>query len=296
MKIPVLSLFLFIISFGFSQDYLPMLEEDQIWSVEINYEPFGDDFPSYTQVEQVYVEDDIEINGQIYKRVYSNPNTSSCLLREENGIIYKITDQNTMDEVIMYDFTLETGDIFVFSYENNVYCSYSGDNNGLEEMEVVNTSIQFIADENRKVIEFENDGYGLSEVWIEGIGSNRGFDPFNITIDITGLNKLICFTKDNTTYFFNDATDCGFLHLPEVFKNKIVLYPNPVTSKSKLQLPEVAKINSIKIYNPAGKIIKEENINTTSFTINASQFKSGLYFYQVFSDGLLLKTDKFIVK
>ncbi len=279
-----------------AQQYIPMLDEGQIWSVEINHEPFGDDFPSYTEIEQVYVEDDIEINGQIYKRVYSNPNTSSCLLREENGIIYKITDQNTMDEVIMYDFTLETGDVFVFSFENNVYCSYPGVNNGIQEMEVINTSIQFIADENRKVIEFENDGYGLPEVWIEGIGSNRGFDPFNITIDITGLNKLICFTKDETTYFFNNATECGFLQLPEIFKKKIVLYPNPVKQTSQISLPPNNKGYTIKIFDLNGKVLNESYNQKDTFTIKATDFDTGLYFYQVFEDTRRLKAERFLVR
>ncbi len=109
---------------------------------------------------------------------------------------------------------------------------------------------------------------------------------------------LVCFTTNGKTYFFNDATSCDntTLGLGEVNKNKGILYPNPVNDKSILQFPSQGYVDSIKIFDIQGRLVKEEPITTDYFIIDAIQYRSGLYFYQVFRTNRHIKSDKFIVK
>ncbi len=76
-----------------------MLEEDNIWSVDVYFDPFVKPPVEYTITHQMNVSGAITMNGKIYKRVYNNDGETSCLVREENGIVYQI-DENNSTEII----------------------------------------------------------------------------------------------------------------------------------------------------------------------------------------------------
>ncbi|RLD27054.1 MAG: hypothetical protein DRI70_04915, partial [Bacteroidetes bacterium] len=297
MKKIIFLFLVFLFSYSYSQSFLPMLEEDNIWSVDVYFDPFVKPPVEYTITHQMNVSGAITMNGKIYKRVYNNDGETSCLVREENGIVYQI-DENNSTEIIKYDFTLEVGNVFDFS--NFFYCSYAGSNNGIiGELEVINVDTQFIAGEDRKVIEFEQGGAFVSEIWMEGIGSIRGFDPFGQMWDISNDGTLlVCFTKNGTVYFFNGATSCDntTLSLDDLDRDQIILYPNPVSSTSILQFPSEGIVDLLKIYNVTGKLVKEEKVDKDYVLIDSMQYRSGLYFYQVFSGKKLIKTRKFVIK
>ena len=302
MKKLLLIISLLFSAISFSQ-YIPMLEEGNTWSVDVHYEPFDPPEPPYNWVitEQISLGDIEEVNGMDYYRVYSGEQTT-CLLREENGIVYKYDEYEEIDK-ILFDFTLEEGDTFNLidsAYNSNGFCSTIGTDIWEPELHVDTVEDIEIAGELRKVITFLENGGGdfIQFQWIEGIGNISGFDLLWGWLDIGGDGKLVCFTTYDTTYFFNGATSCDntTLSIGENFKEKIVLYPNPISEKSILQLPIGAEIDYLKIYNITGKLIKENVIVTENYILNNMNFASGLYFYKVFSKGKLLKTEKFIVK
>jgi len=297
MKTALTALFVFIFSYSYAQSFLPMLEEDHIWSVDVYFDPFVDPPVEYTITHQVSVSGAIPMNGKIYKRVYNNDGGTSCLVREENGVIYQIDEINST-EFIKYDFTLQVGDVFDFTAF--FYCTYIGQNNGIVgELEVINVNTQFIAGEDRKVIEFEQGGAFVSEIWMEGIGSIRGFDPIGQMWDISNDGTLlVCFTINGTVYFFNGATSCDntTLSIDDLDRDQIILYPNPVTNISILQFPSEGIVDTLKIYSISGKLVNEEKVTKDYILIDAMQYPSGLYFYQVFSEKKLLKIEKFIIR
>ena len=307
MKSIVSFLALFLSVFTFSQEYIPMLQEGNAWSVDLHYN-FFDPPPNvpccYTVSVQVSLGETIIINGLEYTQIYSN-NNSSCLLREENGKVYKYDEAQQLDKVV-FDFSLEAGDVFPLSgsvYEQfpyNISCASENFFSIVYENELHVSSIEYLqmAGETRKVINFE-EGSWLPYSWIEGIGNVTGFDLMAEAIDITDYSILSCFTNNGITYFMFGATSCDntTLYVPESLQNQIILYPNPVTKISILQFPETLEISSLKIFNEAGKLLKEETISKkNSYTLEAMQYSSGLYFYKVFSKGRLLKSDAFIVK
>lgn len=289
--------------FSHAQDYLPMLNAENVWSTDIYNEPFDPDCTicgccAFTVTQQVTVSGSVVVNGQTYKRVLNNQGETSCLVREDNGFIYKYSDISE-EEVLYYDFTLELGDIFNLPQTDNQYCGWEGFNNSVYEMEVINVSTQSIAGEDRKVIEFDfSNELGINETWIEGIGSVLGFDPIGETIDFTFGTALACFTNNGDTTFFNGATSCDntTLNVDDFPIAAIVLYPNPVITTSVLQFSAEGIADMVQIYNVSGSIVKELRVTSGYVLINAMDYRAGLYFYQVSSEGRLLKTEKFIVR
>jgi len=304
MKKLFFAIILFVTTFSFSQDYLPMLEEGNVWNVDTFYCPFAPpDYPTWTVTKKVTINGTFEVNGITYKQIYNNENPS-CLLREEDGIVYKyFPDEN--EERVLFDMNFEVGDTYDIGFSNSgfnpPYCSGQSENLGIFIIEVFEIETIFIAGANRKVIKFLDTFWpqgGEVMRWIEGIGTHAGLEhgwPFQ---DITCWTKLSCFSTNGETYFMYGATSCDntTLSIGDLYKDKIILYPNPITDKSILQLPPEAEIDQLKIYNISGKLIKEETITTNNYIVNNMNFASGLYFYQVSSKGKHIKTEKFIVK
>lgn len=292
MKKMLLSLFLLFTCFSYSQNFIPMLEDGNAWSVDVlNY-------PDQSWTLERFSVGPIEtVNGKEYKRIMLN-DYAACLLREEEGIVYKY-DENTKDDKILFDFTLEEGNVFPLvnsAYDLSApFCSNFGSSIFEDFLTVQSVEYITIAGTLRKVITFNENNPLVQFKWIEGIGNNSGFDHLWEWIDITDGSKLSCFRTNGINYLFNDATICNILELEGFKENDIILFPNPITNISQLQLPIEAEIDLLKIFNITGKLIKEEKVISDHVLIDAMQYASGLYFYQVFSVSKLIKTDKFIV-
>jgi len=278
-----------------AQQYLPMLQEDRQWSVDMLFsDPFGGTPPSIL-TEQITLTEGVEVNGQTYFRVNNNSGATDCLVREENGIVYRLGPNN--QEYVMYDFTLEINDTFELpDILMDSYCSIYGWYIFEQTLVVVDTYTQNIAGANRKIIEFEELENGV-EYWIEGIGSIRGFDPIGETVDIN-TTKLVCFTENGQTTFFNDAISCDntTLTLQDLDIEKFVLHPNPVSQTSQIKLPTSSSGYTLRIYDISGKLLKESYNQKNNYLIQASDYASGTYFYKVFQDNKPLVAKQFLIQ
>ncbi len=266
---------------SFSQ-FIPMLEQGNSWNV-IGLDGFGG---PPVNVTRAIVGEEI-INGITYKIV----DNIDCRYREEDGKVYAYWPDNDT-EYLMYDFSLEVGETFDFMQIQLTWCKYISDQY-INEMTVSSKSTQFIAGEDRIVLELEYFGDYI-ETWFEGIGSTTGFFPNGNGLD--SASRLTCFMYQGNTYFFNNYEECIILGLEDFDKDKIVLYPNPVTNTSKLQLPIEAGIDRFKIFDLSGNLLRDEHISKKYLAIDTMDFAAGLYFYQVFNDRGLIKTAQFIVK
>ena len=165
-------------------------------------------------------------------------------------------------------------------------------------MLVVDVSTQMIAGEMRKVIDFEdNVGTGeYIESWIEGIGSSSGVYSGG-TNSIDSYTELACFTVDGMTYFFNGNTICfeviGIDDHPLV---DAILYPNPVTDISVLRFSSEGLVDTVKIFDVSGRLVKVEKVTKDYIRIDAMHYRSGLYFFQLIYKNRVLKAAKFIIK
>ncbi|MDC8003947.1 T9SS type A sorting domain-containing protein [Aureisphaera galaxeae] len=287
-----------------SQDYIPMLDEENTWSVDIYYsifEPLPPNPCCFTITDQLTVGGTVTHNGMDYTQLYID-GAVRCDLREENGIVYKYDENEEADKVLI-DMNLEVGEVFNLlgsAYDVSFpICHTAGNGMTYTSMTVETVEYLDIAGETRKVITFSNYSQpSFTQIkWIEGIGNIHGFDGFWELLDITAGQALVCFTNSSGTYYFNEATSCDntTLGIDDFSEEAIVLYPNPVTSKSILQFPEGA-VDRIQIYNVSGKLVTEIRPSSNHFVLDMMQYSAGLYFYQVFSEKKLLKTAQFIIR
>lgn len=299
----IFSFFIFLVTISvFSQEYIPMLQEGNEWSVDIYYCPYSPpNFPTWTVTQQVNLGETVEINGLDYHQVYIDENIS-CLLREENKIVYKyIPDDN--EEKILFDFNLQVGDEFslIGSAWNDDYCSGIGHNYVIFYLEVLEITYEVIATKERKVIKFLDSFWpqgGEVWYWIEGIGTPAGLGHSWAMQDITCGSALACFKNNGQTYFLNGATSCDntTLSVLENIKEQTILFPNPVSNTSILKLPESNLIDSVKIVDFNGRLVKEFTTQNNNIAIYAMDYASGLYFYQIYAEGNLIESKEFVVK
>jgi hypothetical protein len=290
----------FLLPYLSQSQFIPLLDMNNSWSVDVYYEPFDPPDPPYfwVETEQISIGGIEVINSMDYYRIMMG-DQGTCLLREENGIVYKYDVNDDIDR-ILFDFNLEVGDTFNLlesAYEDDMYCISIGSSLLESELNVQSVEELFIAGEMRKVITFEQVTNYSQIQWIEGIGNISGFDLIWELLDVTGGSLLVCFAINGNTYYFNGADSCDntTLNIHETNKDSLVLYPNPVTNRSILHISEHLGIDHIKIYDITGKCILEDLINNHYYMIDAFQYPSGLYFYRVFQKGKLLRSDKFIV-
>lgn len=277
---------------NFSQDYLPILEEDNVWHAWF-YDSFGGG--DLDILSDVYtVAGSTEINGKIYKSVFNHGSDSGCLVREENGVMYKYVPFID-DDVVWMDLNLEVNDVFV--KDENEFCV------GLppivfNELTVVNVSTQFIHGVDRKVLDLvwdTSDPSAYSEQWIEGIGTTAGFDPIGVIYD--SEIELACFTKDGLTTYFNDLETCiPIASVDDFFVDQIAVSPNPVSEISVLNIPSEVFADHVTIYSLEGRLLKVVQVTSEAIYVHRSDFTSGLFFFQVFGEAGRLKTGTFIIR
>lgn len=300
MKTFITSITLLFASLAFSQDYIPMLQEGNSWNVDIYYEPFKGD-PSLVTREMTLGEV-VTINGIEYRQTLVSGN-ESCLLREDNGLVYKYSE-SIEEEYLLFDFTLEEGDVFnvsesAYGFPFFLSCVAPDLQSWVYEDALHVTSVDYvdIAGQNRKVITFEESSGVGYYYWIEGIGNWTGFDLMAETVDVSGSTIIVCFTTNGETYFMFGATSCdNTLNTQDQTLSKVAIVPNPIVDKGIMQIPEESGIDHLMIFDAAGRKLVDSSIETSSYTIDSEQYATGLYFYQVFSDGRPLKTSSFIVR
>jgi hypothetical protein len=267
---------------------IPMLQQGNAWSVDVYYEllPPCDPTPcSFTVTPQISLGNIELIDGVPYRRILSD-GSPTCLLREDNGVVYKY-DESSQIAKVLFDFNLELGDIFEIqgsAYDvccsectPQIYGSPGGD------LTVIGVDFLELAGKMRKVITFDQDGYFGNFQWIEGIGNITGFDFMWEAIDITDGSLLVCFETEGISYFFNDATSCDntTFSIDDFEQDQIVLYPNPSSSRVFIESKRDL-ITKTELHNLQGKEIRSFFESTDS--IDITDLPSGIYFLRIFTE------------
>lgn len=219
----------------------------------------------------IYV--DSEVNGNYLDGAYRN---------DDNQVFYcKWNGSSYDDEVLLYDYDLEVGDFF-----------HDDDDHPMQVTEV--TTITDLNGVSRKKITFSFIGLtDVSEFWIEGVGSNRGFmhvGQWEADHDSEGeMYHLLCYHEDNNVIFVNpEYNDCDMPYAVEDNSKdtNVSIYPNPAKDVIKILNDNSLNITSIEILDLTGRTVLSTD---KSSGINISELPEGQYFVKIYGTTTIVR-------
>jgi hypothetical protein len=262
---------MFIVCYLFSQNYIPLVQENNQWNVMYVIE--GGPYTDSTFWTNTYkFEGDTIINNLTYKKVYVseedipvNWTYEGCIREDENQQVFLWKYGN---ELLRYDFDVEVGDTIEIYPSNN-------------PIQVRVESIDFLnySGTMRKTIllDYMEYYYPIYEIWIEGIGSNRGILESGTANYIGGWRWLLCFYQNEELVYMNPNYNSCFLftEIEEVNKSGVEIYPNPADNRITIKNPANAQIESFSIIDLTGNKIKE--FNGDNSVLDLSGISNGTY-------------------
>jgi len=273
-----------------SQDYNKLIEPNKTWNV-INY--VCGYAPCSWWTNALTFGKDTLINGKTYSEVLENwwilgdLGPSGYFIREDT-IARKtfMLDYTCMDEILLYDFTLEEGDSLLF-------CDNS-------DFLLIVDSVRYnlINNETRKCIYF-NNRFGFDEYWIEGIGSNCGlvYSRFYFYLVDAGYQLACVFFQDSLIFQNPDVTSCNESNVS--IEDKYTSIHNILVTYNPLMIvfDNINTSNSIlNIYGTNGVLHEQIFLNgIKEISINEGKYKPGLYIFRFQSQNLVLQGEFLIL-
>lgn len=276
-------LFLAIICSGilFGQN---LIDTNKIWNV-VRCINFG-----ACTTESFKFEGDTLINGTLYKTLMASTDSAmsawyyyGAFREDASGKVYTNIEA---EEVLFYDFDLESGDEFILQFY--------GMNIPLLVAEV--DSVTLMNGEKRKRIIFD-DNYG--EQWIEGIGSTFGlsfvaYPHYSCDLD----HELICFSENGEQKYQNWNYDFCWVTTVGIEESKTEhnwsLVPNPFEETCILKSENmVNKSCEVRIFNLQGMQIDRYQSSLGEMEIGENLNK-GFYIFQIIEKGALKQSGKLI--
>lgn len=291
-------IFLILLSplFLFGQQYHRIVKNYAVWGME--YGHFEPDDPSASTISFSYyiMYGDTIINNYSYMKLYKGLFKDTIeihsyigVLREDSlGDVYiKCSADyflfNDSLEHLLYRFSLNVGDTL---FGVNQYVP----------LFVKKIDSILVNGTYRKRIEFKQFSPSAKRVWIEGIGSTKGLLFPVKYLPAESFQDLICYSDSNTTWPSN--FQCGGLGIIDYKRESYNTYPNPVVKIINFNISSSAyEEYDINIFNVLGIEINGLNIyrNAKTYSIDVSNFETGIYFYQVISkEGKVKHSGKFI--
>lgn len=168
-----------------AQDYYPIVEDWKQWNVLFSY-PWSPPEPQRKYTDIYKIEGDTLLDGIAYKVMYTT--------RDENltgwncwGFIRETEDRQVFsrrngssDEQILYDFSMQIGDTICI-YDHGYYKDF---------LVVVEIGETFVGNNPRREIVLEYP-FGVTETWIEGVGSLYGIINSGARFLMGGGNRPI---------------------------------------------------------------------------------------------------------
>ena len=275
-----------------NESYIPIINTYNTWSILADYTAGGGNLQSF----YLRIGDTIILkNSKEYHKVYQTYDTTGL---EDNwdqlGFLSEdiqtkkcwFMNMNS-DEGLIYDFSANVGD--TLNMWNTMHQNEAVDVVVLEKDSVLIGGF-YRNRLNIMIIPYP----GVTEYWIEGVGSTEGllFSAYTLI----GVNYfLLCFFEnDELTYHLDEHETCYYGHNAGIDdfiekKDDIQIWPNPAKEWTSFNysLPDNVTKGIIKISDISGKFV-------TTFHISGKQgkkvwdtrkIKSGVYFYTLNASG-----------
>ena len=279
MKTLITLLFGLVISgMVYSQDYYPIVQENNEWNVlQVVYPGTGNPWDTIYWTESYKITGDTIISEQTYKKVYFSeeetpPNWEyKGGIREEDEKVWYFPKYGN-GETKIYDFTLNVGDTLGYQYQ--------------AVMVVDSIAFHEISGVERKHIYFSYIDFSpYTELWIEGIGSNYGIFSVGSGGSLGGWTWLLCMSENEDLIYMNpNYNSCHLIStdIEETDNSIIEIYPNPARDKINIKNTESIKIESISIIDLKGQKLLEFEKNKTE--LDLSEISTGIYLLMVTSE------------
>ncbi len=216
--------------------------------------------------------EDTIINAKTYRILYyCIDHVYKGALRSDTGHVYFVP-KNSINEMLLYDFTLNKGDSVSNFYLEGYYRPHG--------TQVTSVDTIWI---NGKAHRRVNLFAGGSGAWIEGIGCNQGLlqEPYP-NINGYGLN-LRCFSRTDTVQYPSWQTSpCPMeLGLERVESSpQIEFYPNPVKRMLKVSIAEGTS-TTLSLYDTWGKLLLSTTFRGNDGELDLATFPNGIYYLKV---------------
>lgn len=274
--------------YSFSQEYIPMLNNSTWNLVSANF--MGNQNLLLTPGP------DVVIGGYTYKK-YTDPtiyNTDNYV-REDivNRKVYR--NVNGVDE-LLYDFSLQVLDNIVL-----------GDGKTYKVTSITNVNVNGGQRKMLYLVHFIGSFASNSEVWIEGVGSNRHPLKPEYEMYLSDPYIYLSCSAQNGMGIYNHGiangqptpTDCSMLLSLDdtlIASQKITMAPNPFTNEFTISTTSNFDNATLKIYNSMGQLVRKiENLNGQTITVSRENLMIGIYFVDVTTSGKSIAKNKIIV-
>lgn len=140
--------------------------------------------------------------------------------------------------------------------------------------------------------------------WVGGYISfvyNGDYNQTNPLIDTLDLRFVFVSDsiQNNKDGWMIDNISVGGVYesiFDKVIENKnIIIYPNPISENSTIDLNSNSTSFNIEIYNLSSNLVKRFSSNSQKITISKKDFNQGMYFYKILDNNNKQYTGKFIV-
>ncbi len=285
---------LVIMTMALSSHGQNLIQENQTWNV-VDCINFGG------CITQSYKVSGDTIIGQVdYKKLYATYDTAMMsweifgALREREDQLF-LNHFETMTEEMMYDFNLLPGDTFTTTNYAIGGCP----------VELLLTSIDTVILENGEARQRFNFGYGgyNEEQWIAGIGSLNGLINVGLYLCYFDLYRELncCHLDDELIYQSPSYDNCivytvGIAEKESGIKHKV--YPNPFYQELIVEF-DYTPLQSyqIQLFNSYGQVVIDKmDIKSGKVIINGCHLPSGIYFYRLLNEGIVIASGQFVKK
>jgi len=294
MKFSVYYLAFILISLKIqAQTYVPFPDYGAVWQEVLKPYPPGP-MPSYLEHNQYAVSGDTLINNTSYIKLYKTQYDVNCS-QFYNGPFFtgglrndttarKVYFLNAFDsqEYLLYDFSLEVGDIVPQTFNNTSY----------PNLLVDSIDSVFIGDRYRKRFLYQEPFMDPIEV-IEGIGAGSGLLEYMYQFEL--IYYLRCFHQNDSIYWINtywagtschlETDTCLAISVPEITVDKgfLEIYPNPARKLILIHynFPGTDQSNDIRleVYDVFGEKFRESLITGSNDEViyDVSGLTNGIY-------------------
>jgi len=229
-----------------------------------------------------FFDGDSVFHAKTYKKVFSYKDEQHMerffegLIREENlKTYYKASLETFLEETILYDFSLETGNTFIHPMfdDQTLYV--------LQSDSVLINNVK----KKRMIITLLPITPWNTDTVIETIGSLSGLlSP--LCYGCTGFRELLCYTQNGELLYKNPKySECYYNNLstlPTIEQSIFSIFPNPATHTLFIT-SENEKISKIDIFDITGRNVYNKRFENYSskYEIAVNNLLTGLYFIQI---------------